>query len=182
LFDPLADAALNYGALGALVGRELMHGFDVIGSTYETDGRVAAWWDAADANGFAIRTAPLEAQYDAYSALGPIKVSGRLTRAENIADLAGLETAWQAFNAADRDGPKIDGHTPAQRFFLSWAQLWRQNYRDEELTLLLQTDVRAPGIFRVNGPLANLEGFATAFDCKPGAGMVRKPEDRVSIW
>lgn len=183
LFDPAADPALNYGALGSLVAHELMRGFDTIGSTFDATGRIAPWWDSADANAFALRTKPLELQYDAYSALGPVKVSGRLTLGANIADLAGLQTAWTAFQTTLPDKTKIDGHTPAQRFWLSWAQVWRRNYTDEEMQLLLATDVHAPAKFRVNGPLANLPGFAESYACKPGKNsMLRADKDRVSIW
>lgn len=183
LFDPSADDALNYGALGALVAHELTHGFDVLGSTFDASGKLAAWWTPADANGFALRTKPLEMQYDAYSALGPVKVSGRLTLVENIADLGGLELAWHAYRTTSPGTAAIQGLSPDQRFFQSWAQAWRRNYTDEELTLLLRTDVRAPAKFRVNGPLANLAPFADAYKCKPGkASFVRKPEERVSVW
>lgn len=183
LFDPAADAAINYGALGALVAHELSHGFDALGSTFDGAGKLGAWWTPADANGFALRTKPLEAQYDAYSALGPVKVSGRLTLVENIADLAGLELAWAAFKATAPGTTAIQGLSPEQRFFHAWAQVWRRNYTDEELTVLLRTDVRAPAKFRVNGPLANLAAFSDAYKCKPGkAAFVRPPEERVSLW
>jgi putative endopeptidase len=182
VFDPAADAALNYGALGALVAHEMSHGFDVIGSTFDATGAVAPAWEAADATAFALRTKPLEMQYDAYTALGPIKVSGRLTLAENIADLAGIEIAWNAFLSTQPDAKAIEGYSPRQRFFLAWAQLWRRNYLDAELTLLLRTDVHAPAKFRVNGPLANFAPFSAEFKCKAGAGMVRKDAERVTIW
>jgi len=182
LFDPAADPALNYGAVGTLLAHEIFHGFDLIGSQYDAQGKLQPWWDAADANAFATRFKPLEAQYDAYTALGPVKVSGRLTLAENIADLAGIETAWSALQASQPGTAKVDGHTPAQRFFLGHAQAWRRNYTDAELTALLQTDVHAPAKFRVDGPLANFAPFATEFKCKPGTGMVRKAEQRVAVW
>lgn len=183
LFDPAADAALNYGALGALVGHELMRGYDAIGSTFDAGGRIAPWLETADANAYALRTKPLELQYDAYSAFGPVKVSGRLTLGSNIADLAGLQTAWAAFQAGNPGTQKVDGHTPAQRFWLSWAQVWRRNYTDEELQLLVATDVHAPAKYRVNGPLSNLAPFAESFQCKVGkASMLRAEEDRVSVW
>jgi putative endopeptidase len=183
LFDPAADAALNYGGFGAFVAHELMHGFDVLGSSFDAQGKLAPWWTPADANAFALRTKPLEAQYDAYTGLGPTKVSGRLTLAENIADLGGLEIAWHAFAATAPGATKIDAHTPQQRFFLAWAQAWRRNYTDEALTELLQTDVRAPAKWRVNGPLANLAPFTQGFACKPGkAGFVRAAKEQVSIW
>lgn len=182
MFEAGGDPALNYGALGALVAHELMHGFDLIGSGFDAAGKPASWWAAGDANAFALRSKPLEAQYDAYAALGPVKVSGRLTLAENIADLAGLETAWAAFKATAPGTKSVGGSTPQQRFFLSWAQVWRRNYRDEELTLLLQTDVHAPAKFRVNGPLANLPAFAASYQCKAGTGFLRKSTERITIW
>lgn len=182
LFDASADPALNYGGVGALLAHELFHGFDLIGSQYDEHGKLASWWDTADANAFAVRFKPLEAQYDRYTALGPVKVSGRLTLAENIADLAGLETAWSAFAATNPGATKVDGHAPSQRFFLAWAQAWRRNYTDEELTALLRTDVHAPAKFRVDGPLANFAPFATQFACKAGAGMLRKDAERVAVW
>ncbi|MBB5208269.1 M13 family metallopeptidase [Chiayiivirga flava] len=183
LFDPAADAALNYGALGALVGHELMRGYDTIGSTFDAGGRIAPWLETADANAYALRTKPLELQYDAYSAFGPVKVSGRLTLGSNIADLAGLQTAWAAFQASNPGTQKVDGLTPAQRFWLSWAQVWRRNYTDEELQLLVATDVHAPAKYRVNGPLSNLTPFAESFQCKVGkASMLRAEKDRVSVW
>ncbi len=167
LFDPAADAAANYGALGALIAHEVFHGFDAIGSGFDAQGRIASWWQAADAEAFAARTKPLEAQYDAYKVLGQAPVSGRLTLAENIADLAGVEIAWDAFQAGKPDpAKKIDGQAPAQRFFLAYAQNWRRNYQDAELQLLSRIDVHAPAPFRVNGPLANFAPFADSFACK----------------
>ncbi len=182
LFDPAADAAVNYGGIGTLVAHELMHGFDVLGATYDATGKLTPWWTPADATAFAARTKPLETQYDQYTALGPVKVSGRLTLAENIADLAALETAWSAYESTAPDTKPLEGHTPQQRFFLAAAQVWRRNYTDEELTLLLQTDVHAPSKFRVNGPLANFAPFAATFKCKPGTGFVRKEAERVQVW
>lgn len=183
IFDAGADAALNYGALGALVGHELMRGYDTIGSTFDAEGRIAPWLESADANAFGLRTKPLELQYDAYTAFGPVKVSGRLTLGSNIADLAGLQTAWAAFQATNPGTTKVDGHTPAQRFFLSWAQVWRRNDTDEAMQEANTTDVHAPSKHRVNGPLANLAAFADSYQCKVGkASMIRADKDRVSVW
>lgn len=183
IFDAGADAALNYGALGALVGHELMRGYDTIGSTFDAEGRIAPWLEAADTNAFALRTKPLELQYDAYTAFGPVKVSGRLTQGSNIADLAGLQSAWAAFQATNPGTAKVDGHTPAQRFWLSWAQVWRRNDTEEAMQAAIATDVHAPSKWRVNGPLANLTPFAESFQCKVGkASMLRAEKDRVSVW
>lgn len=173
LFDPALDAAANYGALGALVAHELFHGFDTIGSDFDAQGRIATWWQAADAEAFAARTRSLEAQYDTYKVLGQSPVSGRLTLAENIADLAGIEMAWDAFQQTQPDAAsRIDGQSPAQRFFLAYAQDWRRNYQDAELQLLSRIDVHAPAQFRVNGPLANFTPFADAFACKDTQTLV----------
>ena len=167
LFDPAADAAVNYGGLGTLIAHELFHGFDVIGSGFDAQGRLETWWQPADKDAFTTRTQALEIQYDAYKVLGQVPVSGRLTLAENIADLAGVQIAWDAFQQTRPDAAaKIGGQTPAQRFFLAYAQDWRRNYQDTELQLLSRIDVHAPAPFRVNGPLANFTPFAETFACK----------------
>jgi len=167
LFDPAADDAANYGGLGTLIAHELFHGFDGIGNGFNAQGQIAPWQSQADIDAFKALTAPLEFQYDAYKALGDIRVSGRLTHAENIADLAGAQIAWEAFLSTKPDlAAKIGNTTAAQRFFLAYAQDWRRNYRDEELSLLSRIDVHAPSKFRVNGPLANFTPFADAFACK----------------
>lgn len=182
IFDAAGDAAVNYGALGSIVAHELMRGFDAIGSRFDAQGRIAPWWQEADTNAFNLRFKPLEAQYDAYQVLGQVKVSGRLTWAENIADLAGVEIAHAAL-AALGEQPKVGNLDAQQRYFLSYAQLWRRNYRDEELQLRSRIDVHAPAKWRVNGPLANLSPFAEAFKCKVGAGSMMRPEaQRVTVF
>jgi putative endopeptidase len=183
LFDPEADPALNYGGLGAMVGHELVQGFDVVGQLFDASGAIQGGWTTTERDAFLARSQPLEAQYNGYSALGAIKVNGRLTRSKNFADLAGLELAYAAFS--DRVGdtrlPQIAGHTPAQRFFLSWARLWRRNDLEPALVRRLAVDVHASPRQRVNGPLVNMEAFASAFSCKPGP-MSLKPADRVQVW
>lgn len=182
LFSADGDAATNYGGLGSIVAHELMRGFDAIGSRFDAQGRIAPWWDEADTNAFNLRFKPLEAQYAAYPVLGPVKVDGTLTLAENIADLAGVEIAQAAFLALNP--PSDTGNlNPSQRYFYAYARVWRRNYRDEELQLLSRIDVHAPAKWRVNGPLANLDAFADAFDCKVEAGsMMREKNDRVSTF
>lgn len=182
IFQAGGDAAINYGGLGSIVAHELMRGFDAIGSRFDAQGRIAPWWQEADSNAFNARFEPLRSQYDAYPVLGQVKVNGHLTLPENIADLAGVEIARAALDAL---GPLPAEGTlsAAQRYYLAHARLWRRNYRDEELQLLSRIDVHAPAKWRVNGPLANLTPFATAFSCKVGKdSMMRAEKDRVTVF
>lgn len=182
IFAADGDVATNYGGLGTIVAHELMRGFDAIGSRFDAQGRIAPWWEPADQNAFQLRFQPLVAQYAAYPVLGQVKVNGELTLNENIADLAGVEVAQAALAAlgAQPESGNLDG---MQRFFHAWARVWRRNYRDEELMLLARVDVHAPAKWRINGPAANLASFAEAFQCKPGASSMLRPEaERVSIF
>ena len=182
IFDATGDMAVNYGALGSIVAHELMRGFDNIGSHFDAQGRIAPWWQEADTHAFKLRFKPLEAQYSAYPVLGQVKVNGHLTWTENIADLAGVEIAYAAFTT---QGSLADtgNLTAPQRYFLSYATLWRRNYRDEELQLRSQIDVHAPAKWRVNGPLSNLTPFAEAFKCKVAKGSMMRPEaERVTVF
>ena len=192
-FDPDADDALNYGAIGGVIGHELLHGYDDQGSKFDADGNYRMWWTDEDRARFEERAARLVDQAGQYVALRnfqngdsteDLKVNGALTLGENIADLGGLAIAYEALQKAQQRNPQppIDGLTADQRFFLGWAQGWRRNYRDEELKLRLTTDVHAPSKFRTNGPLSNMASFQQAFDCKPGDPMVRPPATRVDIW
>lgn len=184
LFDPDADPALNYGALGAMVGHELMQGFDVVGQLFDAGGALAGGWSEAERDAFLALTQPLQAQYDAYTAVGAIKVDGRLTRSKNVADLAGLDLAYAAFRTRvdDLNLPQRQGHSPAQRFFLSWASLWRRNDLEPALIRRLAVDVHAPPRQRVNGPLVNMPAFSEAFGCQPGQAMTRPAAEQVRIW
>ncbi len=184
LFDVDADPAQNYGGLGAMVGHELMQGFDVVGQLFDARGALQGGWTVGERTAFLGLTQPLQAQYDAYTAIGSIKVNGRLTRSKNTADLAGLELAHAAFarRVDDLKLPQIEGHTPEQRFFLSWARLWRRNDRDAELIQRLAIDVHAPPRQRVNGPLTNMAAFADAFGCTDQQPMSRPGAERVRIW
>ena len=183
-FDAKADNALNYGGIGAVIGHELLHGFDDQGSKFDAEGNLKSWWTDDDRRKFDDRTAKLGAQADAFVAIGNLHVNGKLTMGENIGDLGGLTIAYDAFKIAQKDAPntEIDGLTPDQRFFYSWAQIWRRSYRDEALKLQVNTDPHAPGPFRVNGPFSNLEGFRKAFSCKSGDPMVNEGEKQVVIW
>ena len=180
-FDPEIDDAVNYGAMGGVIGHELMHGFDDQGSKFDAKGNMTSWWTDEDRKQFEARTLKLVEQFDAYEAAG-LKVNGKLTLGENIGDLGGLLVAYDAFQLTDqaKKGEKIDGMTPDQRFFLSWAQSWRRNYRDEALKLQVNTDPHSPANYRVIGPITNMDSFAQAFGCKAGDPMVN--EVRVDIW
>jgi putative endopeptidase len=191
-FDPEADNAVNYGAIGGVIGHELLHGFDDQGSKFDANGNYRMWWTAEDRARFEERTGRLVQQASNYVALrnfqdgstANLTVDGALTLGENIADLGGLTVAYAAMQRANggQEPAPIDGLSADQRFFLSWAQVWRRNYREEELKLRLSTDVHAPAKFRVNGPLSNLDAFQAAFSCKAGDPMVAPAETRVHIW
>lgn len=183
-FDPEADAALNYGAIGAVIGHELMHGYDDKGSQFDADGNLRMWWTADDRKHFEARTGKLVAQFNEFVAIDDLHVNGKLTLGENIGDLGGLLVAYDAFQMAtanQRLAP-IDGLTPNQRFFHAWARAWRRLNTDENTKLRLNTDSHAPARFRVIGPFANLEIFQQAFGCKSGDPMVRAADKRVEIW
>jgi len=183
-FNKDADDAMNYGAMGAVIGHEITHGFDDQGRQYDAKGNIRDWWTKEDAERFDKRAKGLVDQYSNFVAVDTMKIDGKLTLGENIADLGGLTVAYAAFSKTDefKEGKKIDGFTPQQRFFLSWAQVWRNNIRDENLKLRLKTDVHSPGKQRVNGPLANLPQFYAAFDVKEGDPMRRSSDEIVKIW
>jgi len=181
-FDPTADDAVNYGAMGAIIGHEIMHGFDDQGSQFDAQGNFADWWTAEDKAEFTRRSRTLVEQYGAYVAVDSLRVNGQLTLGENIGDLGGLVIAYSALQRALGTAPRtpIDGLTPEQRFFLSWAQAWRGITRDEAVRVQVQTDPHSPRQFRAMGPVSNMPEFAQAFGCRPGDPMVR--ETPVRIW
>ncbi len=187
-FDPNADDAVNYGGMGAVIGHEMTHGFDDQGRQYDAQGNLKNWWSEDDLKRFQQRSEAIVKQYDAYQPIEGQHVNGSLTQGENIADLGGSKIAFAALERAlDRQGPdakekKIDGFTPAQRFFLAWAQVWRGNIRPESLRLRLNTDPHSPGQYRCNGPLANLPEFQAAFGIPDGSPMLRPANERVQIW
>jgi len=184
-FDEHADDPVNYGAIGAVIGHELVHGFDDQGSRFDADGNLRDWWTAADRAAFEERAAVVAAQFDAYRVDGDLPVRGDVTLGENLADLGGLAVAHDALQrafAAHGRPPAVDGFTPEQRFFLSYAQCWRRNARPEALRLQVETDAHAPARFRVLGPLSNLPEFREAFDCEEGDAMVRAVGERAEVW
>jgi putative endopeptidase len=185
-FDPEADDAVNYGGMGAVIGHEMTHGFDDQGRQFDAQGNLRDWWTPDDAQRFKARAARVVAQFDAYTVVdGATHVNGRLTVGENIADLGGLKVAYAALQRSLAGKPRpanIDGFTPEQRFFLAWAQIWRDKATDQYLRNQVVVDPHAPAAWRVMGPLANLKEFAEAFGCKPGDTMVRPDSLQATIW
>jgi len=185
-FDPKADPALNYGGIGAVIGHEMMHGYDDSGSQFDAKGNFDSWWTEGDRSLFTQRTDQLVAQFDGYEAVPGLRVKGKLTLGENIGDLGGLTVAYDALQRALKQDPgarrKIDGYTQDQRFFMNWATVWRRNFTDGELRVRLNTDPHAPANFRAVAAPSNMPAFAQAFQCKAGDGMVRAGKDRVVIW
>jgi putative endopeptidase len=184
------DDAINYGGIGAVIGHESSHGFDDEGSQFDGNGNNENWWTAADRRRFDQRSEKLVEQYDAYAPLPdhPDKhVNGRLTLGENIADLGGLNVAYDALQAALESNPheaseRIDGYTQDQRFFMNWARVWRSAIREKAQLVSLNTDPHSPAQFRANGPPSDMPAFAAAFACRPSDPMVRSGPKRVSIW
>jgi putative endopeptidase len=183
-FDFGADDAVNYGGIGAVIGHEMTHGFDDQGSQYAADGNLRNWWSKEDADKFRQRTTLVVDQYNNYTVLDTIRVNGRLTLGENLADLGGLSIAYEAFTKTKqfKEGKLIDGFTPAQRFFLSWAQIWRSNALPETQAQLILTDPHSPGRHRANGPLVNMDAWYQAFAVQPDSKMYVAPEKRIRIW
>jgi putative endopeptidase len=183
-FDLHADDAVNYGAIGVVIGHEMTHGFDDQGRQFDSEGNLKDWWQPEDAERFTAQVQPLIEQFNSYVAIDSMTVNGELTLGENIADFGGLTVAISALRKANPDlqSPKIDGFTPIQRFFISYAQIWRQNIRDEELIQRLKTDVHSPGEFRVNGGVVNVPEFYEAFEVSADNKMYIEPEERAVIW
>ncbi|WP_224243150.1 M13 family metallopeptidase [Hyalangium gracile] len=183
-FDPNADDAMNYGGIGSVIGHEMTHGYDDQGARFGASGNFEQWWTEADSKAFKALTGKLVAQFNAYEVTPGAKVNGNLTLGENIADLGGLATAYDALKRATegQPDPKVDGLTRDQRFFLNWATVWRRSFTPEELKVRLATDPHAPAPFRAIGAPSNMPAFAAAFSCKPGQSMVRQGDQQVVIW
>ncbi|MDH3533603.1 MAG: peptidase M13 [Gammaproteobacteria bacterium] len=183
-FNLAADEAVNYGAIGAVIGHEIGHGFDDKGSTFDGDGKLRNWWTAEDRAEFERRTSALVAQYDEYKPFDDLAVNGQFTLGENIGDLGGMSIGLLAYKISlgGKEPPVIDGFTGVQRVFLGYAQGWRGKYRDEFLRRLIQTDPHAPKIYRTNGVVRNVPEFYEAFDVAEGDALYLPPEQRVKIW
>lgn len=178
-----ADDAVNYGAIGVVIGHEMTHGFDDQGRKYDKVGNLNNWWSDEDAKRFDQRTKVLVDQFNSFIVLDTIHANGSLSLGENIADLGGLFISYDAF-LSTRDGTEksIDGYTPEQRFFMAYAHVWGQNIRDEEILRRTKVDVHSLGVFRVNGPLPNMQAFHEAFDISEGDKMFLDVNDRAKIW
>lgn len=183
-FDFNADDAINYGAIGAVIGHEMTHGFDDQGRQYDKEGNLSDWWTAVDARQFNLKAKKVVDLYDGFTLLDNQHVNGELTLGENLADIGGLSIAYDAFKLTTQGkaNDRIDGFTPDQRFFLSFAQVWRIKTRDEAMLLRLKTDPHSPEEFRVNGPLYNMESFYQAFNIQPSAKKYIAPVNRVGVW
>ncbi|MEO6949606.1 MAG: M13 family metallopeptidase [Ginsengibacter sp.] len=183
-FDFGADDAINYGGAAAVIGHELTHGFDDQGRQYGADGNLKDWWTAADAKRFTTLADKVVSQYNNYIVNDSLHVNGKLTLGENLADLGGLNIAYEAFKKTPegKSNEKIDGFTPDQRFFLSWAQVWRSNILPESAAQLIVVDPHSPGIYRTNGPITNIDAWYKAFDVKPGDKLYVPEKDRIKIW
>ncbi len=182
-----ADDAVNYGAIGAVIGHEMTHGFDDQGRQFDAVGNLRDWWSKKSAEKYDKRRKAVVDQYSSYEPLPGLHVNGELTQGENIADIGGVKLAYAALQKALDKHPeertkKIDGLTPEQRFFLSFAAIWRSKIRDEDQKLRLNTDPHSPAQFRVNGPLSNLPEFQQAFNIPDGSPMARPADKRVNIW
>lgn len=185
-FDVEADDAINYGAIGVVIGHEITHGYDDQGRKFDANGNLNDWWTNEDGKEFDARAQKVVDQFNGYEAMPGLHVNGKLTLGENIADLGGTSIAYEALQRALAKDPSkrktIDGFTPEQRFFISLAQLWRTQWRDAELQRRITTDPHSPGQFRAIGPHVNLPEFYSAFGIKEGAPMWRTPELRAKIW
>jgi putative endopeptidase len=183
-FDFGADDAVNYGGAAAVIGHELTHGFDDKGRQYAADGNLKDWWTADDAKKFTEKANMVVAQYNGFVVNDSIHVNGQLTLGENLADLGGLNIAYEAFKKTEqgKSSEKIDGFTPDQRFFLSWAQVWRNNVLPDYAAQLIVVDSHSPGMHRCNGPLANIDAWYNAFNIQPGDKMYKPVSERIRIW
>jgi len=186
-FDRYADPAVNYGAIGGVIGHEIGHGFDDQGRRFDEKGLIRDWWSEASNRAFEARAKRLGEQYSSYEPLPGEKIDGELTMGENIGDLGGLQMAYAAYRRhvatlPGGEAPVIDGLTGDQRFFLAWAQVWRGKYRDDALRERLETDPHSPAYYRINGVVRNLDAWYEAFGVKPGDAMYLPPEERVRIW
>lgn len=185
-FDLSGDDALNYGAIGAVIGHEMSHGFDDQGRKFDFQGNLKDWWTEADAKNYIERATCVEKQFSSFRVeeVG-LNQNGKLVLGESIGDLSGLRLAWLAFQKSLQGKPRpanIDGFTPEQRFFLGWAQVWGRKHTPEAMRQQIMTDPHPLGRFRTNGPLSNMPQFAEAFNCKAGDPMVRPPAERCQVW
>jgi putative endopeptidase len=184
-FYPEGDDAVNYGAIGVVIGHEMTHGFDDQGRQFDEEGNLVEWWTKEDADKFNEKVQVLVEQANSFVVINDMKVDGALTLGENIADLGGVTVSLTALKKAlngNVDTPAIDGFTPLQRFFISYSQVWRQNIREEEEMRRLKEDVHSPGVYRVNGTLPNVPEFYKAFNITEANKLYMPVEKRAIIW
>ena len=185
-FDLSMDDAVNYGGIGVVIGHEMTHGYDDQGRKFDANGNLNDWWTPADEKAFVERSQKLVDEFNSFEVLPGLHVNGELTLGENLADLGGVTIAYEALQRVLAKDPSkrktIDGFTPEQRFFLSFAQVWRINVRDAEARRLITVDPHSPGKCRANGTLMNQPEFIEAFGIKPGDPMWLAPEQRTKIW
>jgi putative endopeptidase len=185
-FDPTKDDAVNYGGIGVVIGHEITHGYDDQGRKFDADGNLAEWWTPKDAAEFEARAQKVVDEYDAFEALPGLHVNGKLTLGENLADIGGISIAYDALERSLAKDPSkrkiIDGFTPEQRFFISFAQIWRTNVREAEMRRRITTDPHSPGRFRATGPEVNFQEFFDAFGITKNDDMWRDPALRAKIW
>lgn len=183
-FDAKKDDATNYGGIGMVIGHEITHGFDDSGRKYDADGNLKSWWTREDEERFLVRVRQIQDQYSAYKPLPDLNANGKLTSGENISDLGGIKIAFNAFQRTEqaKAGQPLDGYKPSQRFFLSFGQIWRSNYRIEQMRLQVATGNHSLPRFRVMGPLANFTPFFEAFSCDLSKSFARSEAERIVIW
>jgi putative endopeptidase len=183
-FDNAADDAINYGGIGMVIGHEMTHLFDDQGRQYDADGNLADWWTPADIKLFNDKVKVVVNQYNEFTMFGNMHVNGELTLGENLADIGGIAIAYEAFKLTEqgKSDTKIDGLTPDQRFFMSFAQIWRIKNRDETMKVRLTTDPHSPETFRINGPLRNFEPFYKAFNVTEKNKLYLPVEKRANVW
>ena len=182
-FDPNADAAFNYGAIGSVIGHEISHSFDNSGALFDASGALRNWWTPEDFKRFTAAADALAKQYDSYEALPGLHVNGKLTLSENIADVAGLAAAYEAYKASlnGKPAPVINGLTGDQRFFIAFGQAWATKMREESLRARIATDGHAPGNFRAL-TVRNVDAWYPAFNVQPGQKLYLAPEKRAKVW
>jgi len=183
-FSESYDDAVNYGGIGGVIGHEIIHGYDDNGRKFDFEGNLKNWWTDDDMKKFDLLADLVVEQYDNYIEIDTFRVNGELTLGENIADLGGLTIAYYALKEKLKKNNQglIDGFTPEQRFFISWAQIWRGKATPETAKLYIKTDVHSPGRFRVLGPISNMQEFADAFNLNNDAPVMRPAEKRITIW
>lgn len=184
-FNANADAAVNFGGIGAVIGHEITHGFDDSGAQFDADGNLTDWWAAEDKTNFENVTDKLAEQYSKYEPVKGVFINGKFTNGENIADLGGVNIAYDALQLylTDHGDPgAINGYTQSQRFFMSWATVWRTIQKEEALINQIKTNEHSPGYYRAFVPLVNTDAWYKAFDVKEGDKLYKKPEERVRIW